>query len=325
MLKNIILFTIAVVAVVLIYTRYNDKPLDITNPEKKIPSYKITSDAKNINIINEVDLFDGPKEQPVYNITLSTLDINSLVNTAGILNFQDAPLVVSDYFDGDTYIWKNINKALTYYTNPSRFLYSNGQDLVGNITKSDQVLVNTSLEFINSFPINADLYLSNIVYLGTSDNAPEHIQITDKEVSQIAQINFKVFDEPYPLVNQNPNSSPIYTWVTENLVNSRANITSVKKVEKSDNNFPIKDLNQINNSLPSAKLVSINNGATPLDDISNVKINVVIDNIELAYYYNEGDQIQALPIFILTGKASIPGLGDDNLVNLYLPAIVGAN
>ena len=326
MKKRIILIFIGIIFIAALAFILNAKPSSNPFvPKPIIPNiiqrgYKIDFNVNdvNANLPNELALINIDSQTP--------LDKEEAQKIANNLGYQGDPKAVNDINEGTTYIWNSESGPLIAYSKSRRVEYSFATP-TNTINKqiSDEGIKNIAKDFlVKNFGLsNDELSFSFFTYINFSQSETHGERTSNKKDASVYQVNFTPNIGDTKLLSLDPDSSPIYVWITPDGTVAQAVVTKFKDIETSSTKFKLKSLSEIKNTINQSVIVSLDNGNLDPEEVSKSVDSVAINSLDIAYLIDRSKSSFLSPVYVLTGTAKIKGTLDNKNVNttLYLPAI----
>lgn len=328
--KNIIIIFFIGVVIALIYllitNRSGEGGVVSKIPKPKIQYYS-TSGIQIESTITESD-FNFPSSLPAIETSNKELELNYIQILAQKLGFTGDPNKAEDIVNGSVYYFNSDEYYMVVYPRIRKIKFgTTGSPYdkaasAQNKQLSDREILAIADKFLfDSLGINkSDLRYNETKYL-TADRQTEVFPETNKENSNVFQLNYSTSISKYPVITSNPLHSTSYVQILKDgsLLNAEIFIPNNEKLSVEE--YSILSFEDYQNSYSSAILVSIDSTNINLPDFTeDTKGKISINKISLAYLLD--DEISSIyqPIYVLEGTASISDFGDNKKAVLYLPA-----
>jgi len=280
-------------------------------PPPSIPSPRFETSSINqqtpIFIKNQTNELNIPKSLPVYTLDITPLTLLESTNIAQKLGFNDQPTTLQDSLTGTVYLWSNENSSLLI--TPQLHLIDYKSTPTENNTlnipfANNQELINIATNFITkyNFISSQEIEFDQIIFF---KNAVNQIQPTTKSQSDIAAVIFNQKLNQFPIINTDPQDYLINIKVDKQKQVVAATLRLFNP-PLSQSNYPLKDLNQIQNSINKSQLQSLTNDYGGSDNINSSQINRIdTTSLKVAYLLeNQSGQNFLQPIFIFQATIS---------------------
>ena len=281
-------------------------------------SYKITLS------LPEGD-FEFPNDLPLLkNTPLKTMTFEEAKKIAANFGYTTEPKTANDIEEGTTYIWTGANGNLLIYSKTRRTSYSSSKGLDAiNKQLSDDAMIQLGSDFAAShFGIdNQKIQFSGFVFYNALPNKGE-LTLANRPNANIYQINYTVAQTDYPLLTLNPANTVLYVRLLKDGSVNSAIYTDLSGLEKSQEEFKLKNFKQLQDTLSEAVIVTLDNGNINPGQIKQGDItSIEINKISLAYLMDSRTSTSFAPVYLLEGSAQIKSLTQNISAQLYLPAI----
>jgi len=330
-LKKILIYilTIGVIlgVIFLIFISNKTRKTGLTNNFVPVPS--IQSYIKiNVTINSSITQkdFNFPSSLPILQVsnTGASFTQDYISNIASKLGFgTSAPVNFDDVTFGKTFLWSNDNASLTIRPNAGQISYSISKNLkTTSLRPADNVLIQDATNFVvNNFGIpSGNIDYSFINYFNSSSSKGEGVHLSTRANADFYQINFAPKEAGFKTLNSNPDTSPINVTVLPDGTITSANYLALGTITKIGN-YPVKDFQTFNNSLKNVKVVSLDDGNYINPDTTVYPITkVTATSVDLVYFIDSPKPSFLQPVFLIRGKMSLQGLGDNLDAVYYLPA-----
>jgi len=330
----IILLVIAIGFVVFLFTKTkktNTEIIERFQQNLNVPNYFQENPLPIENNIKKSD-FDFPPTLPYLKQTNSgTLDTSYVNQISSNLGFDNEPLTYNDIKNGKVLIWNGEEYSLTIIPQRgsvqmvSNISIRNLVQNSGNIVMNENEIKNIATELISS---NFDLSSNDVQFAGFTyfkvQNGIENLAKTNKDDSQIIQINYSEGNFKYPILTADPDKSQITVQFLKNghIINLSANLGF--NFQESPSQYPLKTFDQFSDQITSSVLISLDNNNVNLPDLKNSDINnLIIEKVSLAYLLDFSNQNIVQPVFLIEGQALIKSVKGPVNASLYLPAFEG--
>lgn len=294
-------------------------------PKNFLPSYvegerNIVFDIKKDDLNFPQKLFYLKKE------ILPALSRSEAELIAKNLDFSNLPIESKGVSRGETLIWNNEkhslsinlkNRTITYELNIYQTDYvDNTKD--GRFSEEDIKNYVTNFLLNNFNPFFSNLSLSNIYYLKRIEGSNAY-KNTDKESSEILQLNYIDGNAEYPILTSNPLQTNIYVQILKDKTISFIELKLMGKFVKSEEEFYLKNFEEIVKESKNSKIVDMEE--IYLKDIKSSDIdNININDISIAYYIEDNSQEILNPVYVLKGFIKLKESNSKSPITLYLPA-----
>ncbi len=294
-------------------SRVGIAPPKITNYlEKKVD---ISLDVKNSE-------FNYPDKLSVLSVQKVSISENEAVEVAKKLNFNEKYSTFKDSRFGNIYLWKNNDSSLIVYPNQSHYLYTKIHNKQKSNTKlSDELIISKCKEFLTNFFSEKESVLeyNKIHYFEETD---EGYKETTKGYETVYRVDFSPVYNKLKIIEDNPIDAPTTVWINDLGEISKVEIKRFGKISEPNEQYSIKNFEEVKNSLDKAVLMSIDQGNIIPQDISKSGIGKVnINKIELNYLRDQYNSDLYQPIFTLKGESFLKYSSKKVEVILYLQAI----
>lgn len=331
MRKNIkkiltVLILLALIILGLLLILKSKRPKTPTEEKALLPTYHIpkTFNGK-LNITFDVDeqSLKLPDSLPIIKVDPpEPLQEKKIFEIAKAFGLEKNYYTTDDIRRGKTYLFKGGTTALTIYTKTNQIIYVSDVKLPTINKRLDN---DTIIELAKDFLIDKGLFkegeltFSFLVFL---DLNSEEIRYTSKENASAYKVNFSPIKVEYKVITLNPDTSPINVWVAPDGSIMKAEINYLGALKTSEQNYRLKNLQDIKNTADTAAITSLDDGNIfPGDLLKDDLESITINSIELAYLAETQDTKIFQPIFLLSGKAVLRQSNKEVNITLYLPAI----
>lgn len=328
--KNILIIFIIGVVIALIYLLISNRSGE-SGVVSKIPKPKIqyysTSSIQIESTVTESD-FNFPSSLPAIETNSKELETNYIETLAQKLGFSGEPNKAEDVVNGSVYYFNSDDYYMVVYPKIRKIKFGTTGSpydkaaTAQNKQLSDKEIFAIAEKFLfDNLGIDKnDLRYNETKYL-IADRQTEVFPETNKESSNVSQLNYSSSLSQYPVITSNPLHSTSYVQILKDgsLLNAEVFIPSDEKLSVEE--YSILTYEDYQSLYSSAILVSIDSTNVNLPDFTEeTKGKISINRISLAYLLDDEINSVYQPIFVLEGTASIPDFGDNKKAVLYLPA-----
>ncbi len=326
---------VSILSIIFIFFNAQKTP---SNPEKfqqslNIPNYFQGTTLPIKNDIKSSE-FNYPTTLPyLQQNNLTIFNDTTITNIASNLGFTDQPQIFDDAQKGRVLIWSGDKYSLTVTPKDNIIQFSSNS--------TARILVQNAIDkqlSDSDFTTLAEIFLTNKINLNKSDlkfagftyykiqNGVEYLAKTDKDSSQIIQLNYSESPSKYPVLTTNPEQSQISIQFLKDgsMLTFTANLGY--QLDESANQYPIKNWSQFSSEIKNSVLVSLNDNNVNLPDLKASDVQSIdINKASLVYLLDFSNQGVIQPVFLLEGQAVVVGFSSPVNASLYLPAFEGFN
>jgi len=294
-------------------------------PKEFLPVY-IEGENK-INFEIDKKTLDFPEKLPnLKKEILPPLSRTEAEQIAENLGFPNLPIVSKGVYPEEVLIWNNENYSLSIILNKRIVTYEPNIDQRSYLyTVMRQQFFEEDIEnYVNNFLLdNFDFFISNLsltkfTYLKRIEGSYNYEE-TDRNNSEILQLNYIDGESEYPILSSSSLQTNMNVQIMKDKTILLMQLELLGKFFKSNEEFVIKNYEEIVNESKNAKIISM--GDIYLDDIdlSDIK-NISINEITIAYYIEDRLQESMQPIYVFKGTAKVEKYNEELPIVLYLPA-----
>ena len=275
-------------------------------------------------IIEKKD-FEFPQKAPLLNFTFSELGKEESQSVANKLGFKGEPITVDDVREGTKYIWSNdtFYFVSTLKTAILKYGLNNLITTVPSKNLNDKDLVKIASDFLsqNLFLDNEEIKFTSIVFLKENSQS-EGFQESSRDETDVFQINFAYNISDYEIVTLKSSEPLIFVQVQKDGTIFRVQITKLKEITKTDEEYSLKTYEDVLASLDEAVLMDLVNVYLSIPDLSKEDIKSIdVENVKLAYLFENPKTGILQPIFILQGQITLTDYSSGVEAILYMPAL----
>jgi hypothetical protein len=301
----------------------NPNNLQGTELKPKIP--KTYEEEFEIQLTMTEDEFNFPRQLPrLKNAPLKPMTIDEAKKVAATFGYNTEPKTANDIEEGVTYIWTGGGGNLFVYSKTRR-IYFSSLSSIETINKqlTDDAIIKIGVDFAAShYAINTDnIRFSGFVFYSVLPERGD-LNPANRQSANIYQVNYSVAKSDYPLLTLNPANTFLYVRILKDGNINSAVYTDLGGLEKSQEDYMLKNFKQVQDSLHEANIVTLDNGNINPDQIKKGDIqSVEITSVTLAYLMDSPNSPSFAPIYLLNGTATLKTSTSPMNVQLYLPAI----
>ncbi len=328
----IILFVLVSVASLFFIFYSNNKKVE-TPKQTGFPSLKMDSYYKGNPAIEmslkDTDFDNFPKFLPyLKQEPLNPFSLSEMSTIAANFGYKTDPFEANDVTKGKFYVWSGDTFSLIIYSKIRNIEHTpsiNPKPLIENaINKQldDNYYKNLAINLVSEkFGVSKDnLKFSNFIYLKT-ESGLENYRVTTKEDSEITQVNLYFSGGSFPIFTTTGLNSQIYVQFTRDGEVLYINASFFSEYKNGENEYKIKDYNEVKETIKDAILVGLNDSNVNLPDLKSGDIRKIkINSVSLVYLQDSLSSDVLQPVFLLQGTASVTGFVNEISASLYLPA-----
>lgn len=326
--KILIVLVIIFLAIVgFFFLKQGGLPLETPSPLPAKPSFP-NSLVGGTNIKTSVtkEAFFFPEKLPLVVVKaappLTEDEIFVLAQKMGFA--EDNYLLANDVSRGKVFIFRRERESLSFYLNSSEINYVSGIAPRTTISPlADKDLIEISENFLKSNFFSSgssSVFFSSINYLREEE---EGLSVSARENANIFLVNFSPIKSDIKFVEINPLSSNLSVWLTPSGQIIKSEIKIISQATFSLEEVPIKNYEDFIASLPVSVVISLADGNIYPGDLPEGSIEqIMVDQVEIAYYKGADRESFYQPVFLLTGTSEVKNYGTLP-VSLYLPAVKG--
>jgi hypothetical protein len=243
---------------------------------------------------------------------------NSLSIDSGIEEFTDVD-------EGVKYFLNTDDAFLVITPKVSKIKYGLHRlptNLKNELSISEDQIKNIALAFLNDKLLNNNFVLPNeILYLKHSINSEGFEKTNNNSEAVVYQVNFTPASaQNYKIVTSRSENPTTFVQITKSGEIYYAETTLFDEISKSPSNYPVKGFGDIQDSSNDFKLINLSGDYLSVLEISisNIK-KIIINDIEVVYFWDQKVDSFLQPIFILNADIEISG-STANKAIFYLPA-----
>lgn len=273
------------------------------------------------------DSFNFPRKLPLLEIEKETkLDENLIKEIAKKLGFVTNFTVIDDPIDGKTYFWSNEENVLFVYSKSKTIRYSSKKkESYINKQLSGNDILALAQNFItkNNILEKDSFQLDNVTFLKKTQKNKEYeggYQKTIKEEADLYQVDILPKDIHYKIIKTNSTETTSYIQMTPDGSVYSFQITLIN-LKKGITEYKIKNYEEFESKINESKIIELKGGFYLLSELEESFIqNINIENVEIAYLMDFPKNNYLIPVFKLSGKATIKASEQEAIATLYLPA-----
>src|SRR3989344_2822576 len=274
----VFLFIIILIGIGIIIASSQSKVRPV--PEK-IPAPIIPKQIQGklpIQKIVEKKDFDFPKKAPLLNFAFSELSKEESQSIANNLGFKGEPLTIDDVREGTKYIWSN--EIFYFVSTPKIAIIKYGlNNLITSVPSknlTDEDLVKIASDFLsqNSLLNIEEIKFTSIIFLKESLQS-EGFQETNRDDADVFQINFAYNISDYEIITLKPTEPLIFVQVQKDGTIFRVQVTKLKEIIKTDEEYSLKTYEEVLASLDEAVLMDLVNVYLSIPDLSKEDIKSI--------------------------------------------------
>lgn len=321
---GLLIFVIFIAIGIIIASREEQQDV----PQRKLSGPIIPNQYKgDLPLQSSIDEkeFNFPKKAPLLSFSFSEISKEESQKIADKLGFSGEPLSVNDFREGVKYIWSNETFFLVVTPKTATLKYGLN-NLIPTVTDEklgDESLANIAIDFLSQAGLASkdDIKSSTVTFLKESLQG-EGFQETDRESTEVFQINFVYNVSDFDILTLNSSEPLIFVQIQRDGSIFKAQVTRLKDILKTEDQYALKNYEDVQNSLDQAVLMDLINAYISIPDLSKTDIeNIDLEEVKLAYLFESPQTKTLQPIYVLKGRVKISGYQDDIEAILYMPAL----
>jgi hypothetical protein len=324
--KYILLFlallTVAAIGYIIISVK--EKPVTPTTVSIKP---RLTQEYKGQYLLEigfDEKQFKYVEKLPFVEITKTVMPNQKAQEIATALGFTGSPTSVKDAIDGPTLFWNNGKATLFIYPDRNKVTYSSSRDVFAiDKQMSDENIRLTALNFLeeNKIVEKGSLTVTNLEFLKKNTSQEGYVGSTKSEAS-LYRVDFTPAEAGYEIVSATLITPPVFVLMTKDGIISSFQSVLPGAARTLPVEYRLKNYDEMQNSTKDAVLISVLGQYSPLSNLSeNLIQKITVNQVSLAYLQETINSTVLIPIYKLSGEASVSNSPNNVPVVLYLSAV----